>query len=73
MIRVMRISSIFRSIVKRSGELLPVIVGPFALVSSSLHIFTYSGMRIWGGAVTIGIHNDTITPLYDLHNFNEYP
>lgn len=72
MIRVMRLSSIFRSIVRRSGEVLPAIVGPLALVLSSLHIFTYSGMRIWGGAVTIGIHNDTIIPLYDLNNFNDY-
>ena len=72
MIRVMRLSSIFRSIVRRSGEVLPAIVGPLALVLSSLHIFTYLGMRIWGGAVTIGIHNDTIIPLYDLNNFNDY-
>ena len=72
MIRIMRLSSIFRSIVRRSGEVLPAIVGPLALVLSSLHIFTYSGMRIWGGAVTIGIHNDTIIPLYDLNNFNDY-
>jgi len=73
MIRIMRLSSIFRSIVKRSGEVLPAIVGPLALVLTSLHIYTYSGMLIWGGAVTVGIHNDTITPLYDLNNFNDYP
>jgi len=30
-------------------------------------------MRIWEGAVTIGLHNDTITPLYNLNNFNGYP
>jgi hypothetical protein len=73
MIRVMRLSSIFRSIVKRSGEVLPAIVGPLALVLTSLHIFTYSGMVLWGGAVSVGAHNDKVTPLYDLNNFNDYP
>jgi len=73
MIRVMRLSTIFRSIVKRSGEVLPALVGPLALVLTSLHIFTYSGMVIWGGAISVGAHNDRVTPLYDLNNFNDYP
>lgn len=73
MIRVMRLSSIFRSLVKRSGEVLPAIVGPLALVLTSLHFFTYTGMAIWGGAISVGTHKDKVTPLYDLNNFNDYP
>lgn len=72
MIRVMRLSRIFRFIVKRSGEVLPAIIGPLALVLSSLHFFTYVGMLIWGGAINVGGNNDRITPLYDLNNFNTY-
>ena len=72
MIRVMRLSRIFRFIVKRSGEVLPAIIGPLALVLSSLHFFTYVGMLIWGGAINVGENNGRITPLYDLNNFNSY-
>jgi len=73
MIRVLRFSSIFRSIIDRTGDVLPALVGPIALVITSLHIYTYSGMAIWGGAVTTGKHSDDLAPLYDLNNFNEYP
>lgn len=73
MIRMLRVSSIFQSIVKRSGEVLPAIVGPLALFLSCLHLYTYSGMLIWGGAVSVGQHNDSVVPLYDLNNFNDYP
>ena len=72
MVRVLRLSSIFRSIIKRSDEVLPAIVGPLALVLSSMHVYTYSGMAIWGGAVSVGMHSDMIAPLYDLMNFNNY-
>ena len=35
----------------------------------SFHLYTYSGMLIWGGAVSVGQHNDSVVPLYDLNNF----
>ena len=72
MIRILRFSSIFRVIIKRSDEVLPAIFGPLALVLSSMHFYVYAGMAIWGGAVAIGMHNDRIQPLYDLNNFNDY-
>lgn len=72
MIRVMRLSRIFRFIVKRSGEVLPAIIGPLALVLSSLHFFTYTGMLLWGGAISVGQNDGRVTPLYDLNNFNSY-
>mmetsp|Transcript_2711 Transcript_2711/g.3257 ORF Transcript_2711/g.3257 Transcript_2711/m.3257 type:complete len:426 (+) Transcript_2711:194-1471(+) len=71
MIRLLRFSSIFRSIIDRTGDVLPALVGPIALVMSSLHMYTYTGMAIWQGAVTIGMEA-SIIPLYDLNNFNEY-
>ena len=63
MIRLLRFSSIFRSIIDRTSDVIPALVGPIALVISSLHIFTYCGMAIWGGAVTIGTEK-AILPLY---------
>ena len=64
MIRIMRFSSLSASIIDRSGQVLPSLVGPLTLVISSLHIFTYIGMFIWGGAVDFGIHNDVIERWY---------
>lgn len=63
MIRLLRFSSIFRSMIDRTGDVVPALVGPIALVITSLHIFTYCGMAIWGGAVTIGAEKE-ILPLY---------
>ena len=64
MIRIMRFSSLSASIIDRSGQVLPALVGPLTLVISSLHIFTYIGMFIWGSAVDFGIHNDVIERWY---------
>ncbi len=63
MIRLLRFSSIFRSIIDRTGDVLPALVGPIALVMSCLHMYTYTGMAIWQGAVTIGMEA-SIIPLY---------
>ena len=63
MIRLLRFSSIFRSMIDRTGDVLPALAGPIALVISSLHIYTYIGMAIWEGAVTIGVE-ESILPLY---------
>lgn len=63
MIRLLRFSSIFNSMIDRTGDVLPALAGPIALVISSLHIYTYCGMAIWEGAVTIGVE-ESILPLY---------
>lgn len=68
MIRLLRFSSIFRSIVDRTGDVLPALVGPIALVISSLHIYTYAGMAIWEGAVIVG-EETSISPLYGKVSF----
>lgn len=71
MIRLLRFSSIFRSMIDRTGDVLPALVGPIALVISSLHIYTYTGMAIWEGAVTIGTEA-SIIPLYGKTLRNSY-
>jgi len=70
--RVMRFFSVFRDVVRRSADVLPVLIGPVILVATTIHIFVYIGMALWGGAVEVGQHENDITPLYDLNNFNSY-
>jgi hypothetical protein len=74
MIRVMRFFPIFRDVVRRSGDVLPAMAGPLVLVLSVIHIFTFSGMAIWGGAIDVEtlMENQDLTPLYCLNNFNSY-
>ena len=72
MIRIMRFFQIFRDIVRRSSDVFPALLGPVILVVTTLHIFVYAGMALWGGAITVGTYGDRITPLYDLNNFNSY-
>mmetsp|Transcript_22693 Transcript_22693/g.33507 ORF Transcript_22693/g.33507 Transcript_22693/m.33507 type:complete len:807 (-) Transcript_22693:66-2486(-) len=72
MVRIMRFQRIFRDIVKRSGDVIPALVGPIALVITAQHLFVYLGMALWGGAIEFGEHDDVIEPLYDLNNFNSY-
>ena len=72
MIRIMRFHRIFRDVIRRSGEVMPALVGPLALVASTHHIFVYVGMSMWGGGIDVGKYGDLISPLYDLNNFNSY-
>ena len=72
MIRILRLFPIFRDICRRTSDVLPALMGPLTLVLSTLHVFTYTGMTIWGGAVVVGQHPDRIISLYDLNNFNSY-
>jgi hypothetical protein len=72
MIRTMRFFQIFRDIVRRSSDVAPALAGPLILVISTLHIFNYLGMALWGGAVVVGQHEGQIEELYDLNNFNSY-
>ena len=73
MIRIMRFFPIFRDVVRRSSDVIPALSGPLVLVLSTMHIFVYAGMALWGGMVNVGQHVDSITYLYDLNNFNSYP
>lgn len=72
MIRITRFNGIFRDVIRRSGELMPALVGPLALVVTTHHIFVYIGMSMWGGGIDVGKYGDLISPLYDLNNFNSY-
>jgi hypothetical protein len=72
MMRIMRFFQMFRDVVRRSADVLPAVVGPIVLVLTTLHIFVYMGMAIWGGAIHVGSHQGDITYLYDLNNFNSY-
>ena len=72
MIRVMRFFRIFRDVVRRSADVMPALAGPAILVLTSLHIFVYAGMALWGGSIAVGENEGYITPLYDLNNFNSY-
>lgn len=71
-IRIMRFFRIFRDIVRRSADVLPALSGPIVLVLTTLHVFVYLGMALWGGAVHIGANDGIITAHYDLNNFNSY-
>ena len=74
MIRIMRFFQIFRDVVRRSADVLPAMAGPVILVLTTVHVFTYLGMALWGGAVNIDTfsQNPNISPLYYLNNFNSY-
>jgi two pore calcium channel protein len=72
MMRIMRFFEIFRDVVRRSADVLPALTGPIILVATTLHIFVYLGMALWGGAIHVGSHQGEITYLYDLNNFNSY-
>ena len=72
MVRVMRFFPFFRVVVRRSAEVLPALTGPLTLVMTTLHVFVYIGMALWGGAIEVGKLGEEITPLYDLNNFNTY-
>lgn len=74
MIRVMRFFPIFRDVVRRSADVLPALAGPLVLMLSVIHIFVFTGMVIWGGAIDVEtlLANEDLTPLYCLNNFNTY-
>jgi len=71
-IRTLRFFSIFRDIVRRTSDVTPALGGPVTLVISTVHIFVYLGMALWGGAVEVGDQVGEIEDLYDLNNFNSY-
>lgn len=72
MIRTMRFFQIFRDVIRRSSDVIPALRGPLILVVTTLHVFVYVGMALWGGAVEVGQHQGEIVELYDLNNFNSY-
>ena len=73
MMRIMRFFQAFRDIVRRSSDVLPALLGPSILVLTTVHIFVYAGMAIWGGSTVIGAYElNQIEPYYELNNFNSY-
>jgi Ion transport protein len=72
MIRSLRFFQIFRDVCRRTSDVLPALMGPFILVLSTIHVFTYVGMAIWGGSIEVGAHPSEIVDYYDLNNFNSY-
>jgi len=71
-IRALRFFQIFRDIVRRTSDVIPALGGPVILVISTVHIFVYVGMALWGGAIEVGAQEGEIEDLYDLNNFNSY-
>jgi len=74
MIRVMRFFPMFRDIVRRSADVLPALAGPVMLFLSIIHVYVYSGIVLWSGAIDVEVlkQNQELTPLYYLNNFNSY-
>ncbi|GAX18682.1 hypothetical protein FisN_10Hh105 [Fistulifera solaris] len=67
MVRIMRFFQFFRDLIRRSSEVLFYLVGPSFLVLSTLHVFVYVGMCLWGGNISSESYH-----IYDLNNFNSY-
>ena len=74
LIRVMRFSTLFRDIVRRSADVLPSLAGPLMLVLSVIHIFVYIGIALWSGSIDVEalLQKEDLTPFYCLNNFNSY-
>ena len=74
MFRMMRFFSVVRDVVERSQQILPALAGPGILIFTSVHVFVYFGMALWGGAVDVYelSLNEDIEPFYYLCNFNSY-
>ena len=70
-VRILRFQTIFRDVIRRSGEILPALAGPVSMLVAVNHLFVYLGMALWGGAIQVGSY-ENITPRYDLNNFNSY-
>ena len=75
MVRNMRYFSMFRDVVERSVNVLPALAGPVFLVLTTIHIFVYLGMLLWGGQVDVDelVNNEDLETRYYLNNFNSYP
>lgn len=74
MIRTMRFFPMFRDVVERSVNVLPALAGPVFLVLTTIHVFVYLGMFLWGGHIDVDelSENEYLQPLYYLNNFNSY-
>lgn len=74
MIRTMRFFAMFRDVVERSVSVLPALAGPVFLVLTTIHVFVYFGIILWGGQVDVYTlsQDDNLEPRYALNNFNSY-
>lgn len=74
MVRTMRFFPMFRDVVERSVHVLPALAGPVFLVLTTIHVFVYIGIALWGGHINVDelSDNDSLQPFYCLNNFNSY-
>lgn len=75
MVQIMRYSIWFREVIQRSLSVLPLLAGPIFLVLTTMHIFVYIGIALWGGAIDPNelAQNTDVADLFYLNNFNSYP
>jgi len=72
LLRLMRAFRAVRKIVGRTEHVSRAVLGPLILLATSVHVFVYCGMLLWGGSITVG-QTQGVPPFYDLNNFNTYP
>lgn len=74
MVRSMRFFPLFRDVVDRSVHVLPALAGPVLLVFTTVHVFVYIGMLLWGGQIDVaGLSgSEYLQSYYALNNFNTY-
>lgn len=75
MIRSMRFFPMFGEVVERSIHVAPALIGPVLLVFTTVHVFVYIGMLLWGGQVDAEelSTSEYLQAYYSLNNFNSYP
>ncbi len=64
LVRALRYFTTFNSIVQRTVESAPTLVGPLSLVFSWMHLSVFLGMALWRGEIQVGSYEGKITPLY---------
>jgi Ion transport protein len=70
----MRFSIWFREVMQRSLHVLPLLAGPIFLILTTMHVFAYIGIALWGDAIDpneLG-QNGNVEDLFYLNNFNTY-
>jgi two pore calcium channel protein len=74
MVQIMRYSAWFREVIQRSLSVFPFLSGPIFLVLTTMHIFVYLGIALWGGAIDPDelAQNENVGDLFYLNNFNSY-
>lgn len=71
MVRLIRGVPSFHNIVKGTKGMFSVVIGPVIVLVTSMHVFVYIGMALWGGKIVVG-QTSMAPQYYDLNNFNSY-